>query len=146
VQDLRRRVEVIDEAVPVKLPIEERAARLTRLKLRLPGLVIGGQMEPSHKLVDLLVQQLENGQLKYVPWSLCTSKLQEVQGEKVDQVSRGSQDDPTADVTSDLLLMQALNRRSLAYEIAGLCTYDAMEVLTAKLMREYMRPPSAQLL
>lgn len=144
VQDLRRRVEVTDEAVPVKLPIEERAARLSRLKARLPGLVIGGQTEPSHRLVDTLVQQHENGQLKYVPWSACTSKLQEVQGEKVDQVSRGSRDDSSADVTSDLLLMQALNRRSLAYEIAGMCTYDSMEVLTAKLMREYMRPALPQ--
>ena len=154
VQDLRRRVERSDDDPPLKLPNEERAARLTRLRNRLPGMVISGQSEPSHKLVDLLAQQLDLGQVSYVHWTRCTSKMQEVQGQKSDTPSRGTfQTDGSgvlkivpvaegdkADCTSDLLLQQALTRRSIAYELAGLCPVDDMEMLTAKLMREYMRP------
>ena len=54
--------------------------------------------------------------------------------------------DEKADLTSDLLLQQALTRRSYAYELAGLCESVQMEALTAKLMREYMRPPMDQYL
>ena len=160
VQDLRRRVENREDDQPVKLPIEERAARLQRLRDRFPGTVIAGQSEPSHRLVDLLVQQMETGQVKYVHWSQCTSKLQEVHGVKIDASKHvsyvtgksGSLDpvpmdvDEKADLTSDLLLQQALTRRSYAYELAGLCESVQMEALTAKLMREYMRPPMDQYL
>ena len=160
VQDLRRRVESREDDQPVKLPIEERAARLHRLRDRFPGTVISGQSEPSHRLVDLLVQQMETGQVKYVHWSQCTSKLQEVHGVKQDSSRHvsyvtgksGSLDpvpmdvDERADITSDLLLQQAMTRRSYAYELAGLCESVQMEALTAKLMREYMRPPMEQYL
>lgn len=154
IQDLRRRVERSDDDPPLKLPNEERAARLTRLRTRLPGMVISGQTEPSNKLVDLLAQQLDLGQVTYVHWTKCTSKYQEVQGQKTEAPVKGSvQTDGSgvlkvvpleagekADCTSDLLLQQALSRRAVAYELAGLCPVEDMEKLTAKLMREYMRP------
>lgn len=64
IQDLRRRSERTDDDRPVKLPVEERMARMQKLKLRLPGLDITRELDPSNALVDLLAQQMESGQIK----------------------------------------------------------------------------------
>ena len=45
-----------------------------------------------------------------------------------------------AEIHSDLLLFQALQRRSFAFELAALCPYEGIQPLAAKLMKEYMKP------
>jgi hypothetical protein len=80
--EIKKRIERTDADVPTKLPVEERKERMDRLRVRLPGLEIKGHLEPSHSLVDLMVQMLEQGVLKYVPWSSCTCREQEVLGTK----------------------------------------------------------------
>ena len=49
--------------------------------------------------------------------------------------------DPSADVSTDLLLNLALRRRALACDIAGLCSYDAMHVWHETMLAEYLRTP-----
>ena len=124
IADLRRRTERTDNDLPVKLPAEERIVRLARLKLRFPGMDIDGVFAPSHSLVDLLTQMLETGQIRYVPWSACTCRNQEVLGVKkinlgTDNIVSDSagylrkqsvQEEHVADVTNDLLLTHALTR------------------------------------
>ena len=46
----------------------------------------------------------------------------------------------TADVSSDLLLMHTLKRKSVAYDLAGVISCETHEVLVKFLTRAYMRP------
>jgi hypothetical protein len=159
VMELRKKVERTDDDAPTRLPVEERSVRLARMKDRLPGLYITGVLEPSHRLVDYLAHQYETGQLRYVEWSACTMREQEVQGEKKadlhhsdrlaedkDGYIRRTKETPqyTADVGSDLLLMQALQRRCIAYELANLADYDVMYALVQKMFRELQKPPISE--
>lgn len=156
IADLRRRSERTDADVPVRMPVEERGVRLAKMRRRLPGLQISGVLEPSHALIDLLVQQLESGSVKYVPWNVCTMRKQEVQGIKVVTIDPSSKIEPDssgflkmkkrdetylADVNSDLLLTQAFQRRAIAYELAGICSYEVMNRVGEKFMECYMEPP-----
>ena len=81
-QDLRRRSERTDVDVVVKMPVEERLVRLTRLKAKYLGHDISGVDEPSYALVDVLANMLKTGQLKYVGWDQCTYRDQEIHGVK----------------------------------------------------------------
>ena len=133
VADLRRRVSGgKDEDEPSRMPIEEHHVRLVALKRKLTGLVLAGPNEPSHRFVDSLVQQLETGQLKYLPWSSCMTREDEVQGKKV---STGGWHG------TELELMQLLTRRSIGYELAGLCPFDTLQVVTTRYINELSRSP-----
>ena len=154
VADLRRRTESTDNDQPIKLPAEERIVRLARLRTRFPGMDIDGVYAPSHSLVDLLTQMLETNQIRYVPWSACTCRDQEVLGVKKVSIGTDSivpdaagyyrrqnaQEEHVADVTNDLLLSHALTRRAFAFELANICRYESFSALTTKFFREYMRP------
>ena len=155
-QDLRRRSERTESDVPVRLPAEERVVRLARLRIRYPGHEIDGASEPSNSLVDLLAQQLETGQLRYVPWSQCTNRNQEVVGvKKLERDLTGIIKEDTAgylrrstepeghlaDTSTDLLLVQALQRRSFAFELAHICDFAVFNSLALKLLKELAKPP-----
>ena len=152
--EIKRRIERTDADVPTKLPVEERKERMDRLRVRLPGLEIKGHLEPSHALVDLMVQMLEQGVLKYVPWSSCTCREQEVLGTKKADVgttivplsngllkTQKADHLYIADTGDSLKLQNALQRRALAAELAGLCDYNIMQLLNIKLMKEFLREP-----
>ena len=122
--------------------------------MKLPGLEIKGHLEPSHALVDLMVQILEQGVLKYVPWSSCTCREQEVlENKKADvgttivQHSNGLLKTQKADYLyiadngDSLKLQNALQRRALAAELAGLCDYNTMQLLNIRLVKEFLREP-----
>lgn len=155
VADLRRRAEPVDTDATVRMPIEERKVRMDNLRTRLVGLEIHGPLEPSHALIDNLVQQLDKGQVRYVPWVQCTMREQEVLGIKVANLESNISYAPdasgflkgkkteglhTADVGNDLLFMQALQRRALAFELANICRYEVMHSLTVRLLREMQAP------
>ena len=122
--DLRSRLEKREDDQPRKLAQAERAARYAAQVGRLTGLDLVGELEPSHALVDMILQMLEDNQLKYVPWHSCTKRDQELMGIKQDPLwkpdSQGIireirvQQDLKADTSSDLRLRYALMRRSLA--------------------------------
>ena len=58
VADAKIRVEQSEDAAPRKLPAPERAARYTVQKNRLTGLVWSLALEPSHRLLDRVQQQV----------------------------------------------------------------------------------------
>eukprot|EP00971_Amphidinium_carterae_P241503 4795153-Amphidinium_carterae.1 len=62
---LRDRVEAKDEDTVRKLPPVERQDRKRRLATRLPGLQLDGPWEPSSHLVDVLVNMIRDGALRY---------------------------------------------------------------------------------
>ena len=116
--ELKHRIERTEDAAPRKVPLPEKAARLDEQRLRLGGVVIAGPTQPSFALIDLVAQQKEDDCLKYIPYDLCTSRDTELRGDKKLLPS---------EVSSDLKIRQALQRRSLAYDQLKLISYAALE-------------------
>lgn len=80
--DLRARMERRDDDQPRKLPMAERAERLAQLKAQLTGVTIDVQLEPAHRLVDAVNQQIEDNCVKYVPIKDCLSRESELMHQK----------------------------------------------------------------
>ena len=155
IADLRKKVDRPDSELPSRLPLEERVVRIATLRRRLAGVDISGPLEPSHKVIDILGQQLETGQLRYVAWEEYTTRDQEVHNIKRSPEMDGSVvvKDPAgflrttavspamyADLDGNLSLQQMFARRAVAYELASLCTYEVFWGLGAKLIKELTRP------
>ena len=148
--DLKSRVERRDDDALCKLAVAERAARHTVQANRLRGLTLRGELEPSNALIDLVTQQVEDNQLRYVRWEQRTKRDQELMGIKSDPVWKPDStgvikevklpSDLKADLTSDLMLRLALQRRSLAYDQTRIIDYDAMEEWSQILLEAYVKP------
>ena len=133
--ELRSRVEDDDDKVR-KVAGPERQARREAQILALPGLRPIGEMEPSNLLVDKTISQYDGNELKYIPIEKCTSRQQEMMGDKEDvelvrvekrtkALSLGTAPVETnADVSTDLKVKNALLRRALAYDQATLITFS----------------------
>ena len=156
IADLRKKVDRPDSELPSRLPLEERVVRIAALRRRLAGVDISGPLEPSHKVIDILGQQLETGQLRYVAWEEYTTRDQEVHNIKKNPELDGSVvvKDPLgflrttavspniqAELDGNLCLQQMFARRAVAYELASLCAYEVFWSLGAKLIKELTRPP-----
>ena len=133
VADLKLKVSATEEDLPKKMPTAERAARHAEQKVRLKGVIIEGEFECSHTLLDAVAQQFERDELKYVPVSSCTTREQELVGvRKESQLSLDSEGQlkikpstslAVADNGTDLKLKNSLTRRGLAYDQAGLLDF-----------------------
>ena len=82
VASLKDMAEPSESAAPKKVGVAERNARMDQLRTQLAGVSLTGQLEPSHALLDLAVQQWENRCLKYVGPEKCHSREDEVQNAK----------------------------------------------------------------
>ncbi|CAK9014226.1 unnamed protein product [Durusdinium trenchii] len=69
--DLRSRLERKDGEAPRKIPMAERSQLLDLLKQELPGITIDLQLEPAHKLVDMVKQQVEDNCIRFLPLKEC---------------------------------------------------------------------------
>ena len=139
--DLRRRVERTDADPPRRLPNAEKEERRKLVADRLgPGLRLEGQLDPSYGLIDLATGFYEDDRLQYIAWEDCNTLNQEVEGTRkvkvwkpdhsglireslVDEVAA------KADVSTDLLLKQTLQRRGLALEMGDVLCVDLREKL-----------------
>ena len=133
--ELKMRVERTDETAPKRLPLAERTSRYNDQVTRLTGLDLSGDLEPSHALVDLTFQQLEEGVLQFIPLEKCTRRSQELHGvrrESVVKVTSGnlavgtSEIQVTADLSSEMRVRSAMQRRALAYDQSGLIDYQTL--------------------
>lgn len=149
--ELRTKIEKRDDEPPRKLAQAERASRYTEQVRRLSGLDLTGELEPSHALVDLVFQMIEDNQRRYIRWEQCTKRDQELMGIKHDPTwkpdSQGIirevrvQSEIKADTSSDLRLKYALQRRSLAIDQGRLCDYDKLERWSNVLLESYTKVP-----
>ena len=146
--DMRQRITRTDDTTPQRLPAAERQARIERQKQRLVGLELRDELEPSHTLVDAAVQIYEDNCWAYLSWEVCTRRSQEVAGVKKDQAFRldpatgslrlqDAANGPQADLMSDLMIKNALTRRSLAFDQATIMSFAIHERWVAKLFRHY---------
>lgn len=151
--ELRSRLDRQSEDAPRRLPQVERHARFQRLQRSLPDILISGPYEPAHALVDVFADFVETGTVKYVPWNECLSRDQEVNLVKTTKSKEFKRDPatgfikvdekadlPEADLGSDLKLVQALARRGIAMDIAGVMSFRIHDELVRLLIREFQRP------
>jgi hypothetical protein len=148
--DLRHKIERTEEAPARKLAVPERSARFKSQQGRLNGMMLVGELECADALIDLCVAQYDENRLKYVPWERCLNKASEMEGSKKDtSISKGlngvlkisdSEVLPDADTSTELLLKNAMTRRSLAYDQANLITFQAFMVWVEKLFTTRLKP------
>ena len=82
--DLRRKVDANEQEAPRKLPPPEIAQRIEALQTRVSPLIIQNVLEPSHQLINAVVQTVEDGRIRYIEWTKCTSRAQEVNNVRED--------------------------------------------------------------
>ena len=134
-QEMRHKIEKSEEPTSRRLTQPERAERYDKQCKKLLGITIKGASEPSEALVDRAVSSYEINELRYIPWDACTSREQEVASERKKD-TRFTLDEQTgklkveskdaedkACTTSEVHVLQALQRRSLALDQANLVDY-----------------------
>ena len=150
-QDLRQKVERTEHSETKVLPLAEKVERVNQLKSRLPGLLITQQLEPSHQLIDKAVQQWEENSLRYIELTACNSREQEVLAEKstpsITFDSTGNikitkkQEIAQCSLTGDLRLRTAMQRRALAYDMAGVASFLILEKWSNLLFEKLQQEP-----
>ena len=152
--DLRRKVDATEQEAPRKLPPPEIAQRLEAIQARVRPLVIANVLEPSHRLINTLVQCVEDGRIRYVEWMKCTSRSQEVNNQKEDSdlkmwktdssgAIKAVRKDPdiVANLSSELDVHNALRRRGVAYEIAQAMPFEVHERIINFFFYELKKDP-----
>ena len=141
--DLRRKVEANEQEAPRKLPPPEIAQRLEALQTRAHPLIIQNVLEPSHQLINAIVQCVEDGRIRYVEWAKCTSRSQEVNNIKEDSDLKVWKTDASGMIEAvskepsiqpgsagyELDVHNALRRRGVAYEIAQAMSFETHETI-----------------
>ena len=123
--DTKNRIERTEDSMPRKLPAPERAVRHAAQQLRLTGISISAENEPSHSLIDEAHQMLEDGLVRYIPLERCSCRAQELH-----VVKGSSKSMHHADLSSDHKIRTAFLRRSLAFDQANLVTFSIGELWT----------------
>ncbi len=145
VADLKHRAERSDDA-PRRMPNSERHARYLRVVRKLSNFEISGAYEPANSLIDIATAIIDDGIIKYIAWDSCICPDQELLAGKKDKSFRADSSGhlqeqielkfPSADLTTDLKLQQALFRRGIACEIAQLMSYSAHDKIVQLLLCE----------
>ena len=145
--EMRQNVERVEETTIRKLSQPERHDRYIKQVARLTGVSIKGATEPGDTLVDAFCSMYEDNRLRFIEWEKYVSKDQEMQAEgkkitsfAVDQGTgklkiENKSPDEKADTSSDILMLQALTRRSLAMDQANLVSYTKMQSWVDKLVK-----------
>ena len=152
--ELRRKTDNSEMDGPKKLPVQEIASRFDAIEQKLKPLKVESVMEPSHGLVNSLAQCSDDGRLRYIEWSRCTSRTAELnnikeQGNlkvwKADSSGTIKQSDAESslrcEVATELDVLNALRRRGIAYELAHLMSYEVHETIVSLFFTELQRDP-----
>ena len=152
--DLRRKVDSNEMEAPRKLPPPEIAQRLDLLQARIHPLKIANVLEPSHQLINAIVQCVEDGRVRSVEWSKCTSRTQEVNNVKEDNDMRIWKADSAgsikaaykeppivANLSTELDVHNALRRRGFAYEVAQAMSFETHEKIINFFFYELKKEP-----
>ena len=142
-----------DEATPKRMAPPERDARLERQRELLRGLDIKGPLEPAHALYDVCAAMIERNEVSYINPNRCLSRQQELMGSKPEKeiqldatktslVVKEQQSHSEINISSDLALYQALQRRTLAMDLTGLASYEVMRKWVDRLFALYAQAPA----
>ena len=149
--ELKTRLERKDAEAPRKILMPERIERLERAKRALSGITIDAQLEPAHRLVDAAVQQAEDSTVRYIPLKDCLSRESELLHSKTELSIEFSADgtmklgkkqaEIQAETSGDLRVKMAMQRRALAYHIAGICNFQAIDALVQRMFSLMTKEP-----
>ena len=150
-EDLKSRADRSESSEARIIPLAEKMDRIRMQKQRLTGLSFTPQSEPSHSLIDRVCQQLEDNVITYIELNRCSSRHDEALHSKVDtslaldnsgglRLSKKQKLDDV-NVTGEHKLRQAFLRRSLAYDLAGIATFAALDLWTQKLFKKMNETP-----
>ncbi|CAE7664556.1 unnamed protein product [Symbiodinium sp. CCMP2592] len=149
VADLKSRVEGTPEGSVRRLPQAERKERIEAQHRRLSGLILTSHTTPAHSCIDLVTDMYENNTLKYIPINRWISRFQEMSPQKKDSAVQMDNEgnlkviqkkpEPTCDTAGMYPLRQAFQRRSLAFDLGHLCSFEAMETWINKLFEAVQR-------
>lgn len=152
-KDLQSRMERSDTSEVKILPLAEKVQRIEALKAKYPGIMLSTTMEPSHELIDRVVHQYEENCVKLVELNKCTSREQEIKSEKTSpQLSfdsggniKVSKQHALTDcsIQGEIRLRAAFTRRSLAYDLANVASFEVMEAWSQKLFHRLCQEPPA---
>ncbi len=153
-QDLKSRLDRTDASGARAVPLPEKMERLRQLKQRLTGITFTPVTEPSHSLIERACQQMEDGVVAYIELSKCSSRADETLATKTDtsltfdnqgnlRLSKKARTDDVA-ISGDHQLRTAFLRRSLAYDMASIATFQVLDRWSQKLMEKMAeQPPSS---
>ena len=150
IQDLKLRVEG-DSVTPKSLPLHEREERRAAQVARLRGVVIEGDFDPAHSLVDKAAAMLQDGMVRYIPPSQCVSRDAEIASVRRDKeffslesgeiTLKKKENSVHVDIGNELRLTQALTRRGLALDRVGILDFTIHERLVRQYFAVLNRPP-----
>ena len=150
VAELRSSVAGDDEGGK-KLTHQERASRMDALRLKLGAWPISGAFEPSNALVDAAFGMVTDSSVKYLSPSRCSSREQEIISERRDDTlfrleasalkAARKPAQIKVDLGNELRLYQALSRRGVALEVAGVCSFAVHENYVRGLLEHLHRLP-----
>lgn len=118
-----------------KLPVAEKVERIEALRGRLPGVLIQGETEPSHSLIDKCQIMYDTGSVLWLHPSTCTKRDIEIQAAlkepsqvlKIEsqslKVSTEAQAE-AADHGTELKLQWCLTRRGLAMDLTNVLSWN----------------------
>ena len=134
-----------------RLTPQERDSRFNAIQAKLGSFLLSGPYEPAHALVDSCSSMASAQCITYIPPSRCASREQEIaSGRKEEHLLRlehaalklASKAQPLkVDVTSELRVSQALTRRGVALEMAGVCSFQEHEAYSRSLLARIDRQP-----
>lgn len=134
-----------------KVPQPEREARLTALRNRLSGVLIEGHSEPCHSMLDFFVQVYETNTVRFLPLEKCYSRLVELTNSAKPQAKMleleatklvvREKDEAEYAVQSSYQMLEALKRRGLSLEFAGVMSFRAHEMYISALFSHMNRDP-----
>ena len=146
VAQLRTMVEGDTPEAPRKLPGAEKSSRLQQVKRLLPGIVIEGEMEPSHALIDHVAHMGECNSIVWLPPSKCTKRDSELRLGFRDKpryltvqeqgVALAPAPDKVEAAHSTALEVQwCLQRRGIAFVMCGFLKHETHEKWVSQILR-----------
>ena len=146
VAQLRTMVEGDAPDAPRKLPGAEKASRLQQVKKLLPGIVIEGELEPSHALIDLVAHMGECNSIVWLPPSKCTKRDSELRLGFRDKprfltvqeqgVALAPAPDKVEAAHATALEVQwCLQRRGIAFVMCGFLKHETHEKWISQILR-----------
>ncbi|CAE7573067.1 unnamed protein product [Symbiodinium sp. CCMP2592] len=134
-----------------KLTSQERTSRMDALRSKLGAWPITGSFEPSHVPIDAAFGMVADSSVRYLPPSKCSSREQEILSERRDDTLFRLEATalkaakkpvlPKVDLGNELRLYQALSRRGVALEVAGVCSFAVHENYVRGLLDHLQRMP-----
>ena len=128
----------------------DRTARTTSVKNKITGFKVTGASMPSNNLCDKMATIVTKEVIRYVAWEKCTSRDQEVmeepeiKGLRLTKEGFFQQDvnpDGRTDLSGEFLWDYAMRRRSVAFDIGGLMSYESADLWSETLKEHILKAP-----